>query len=115
MSYSDLAAKFTLTEGISTPKLNCPDVRTDGETLFRQSQLAITRVMHIFPQIFNKITRKVGVKYWLSKGRLLCAVRHRDFIPWCHVADISMLRDDYSVFLAKGAQISSKQCFLTEC
>ena len=68
--------------------------------------------MHIFPQIFNKITRKVGVKYWLSRGRLLCAVLHHDFIPFCHVADISMLRADYLVFLAKGARYLPSNVFL---
>lgn len=62
----------------------------DG-SLLRQHQLRMLEML----KYVDGICRKHGIKYWLSSGTLIGAVRHGGFIPWDDDLDIEMLMDDY--------------------
>lgn len=62
----------------------------DGSQL-RAMQLRMLEVL----EYFDSFCRSHGIRYWLSSGTLLGAVRHGGFIPWDDDVDIEMLPEDY--------------------
>ncbi|MDE6523352.1 MAG: LicD family protein [Muribaculaceae bacterium] len=62
----------------------------DGSDL-RRIQLRMLDML----KYIDKICQENGIKYWLSSGSCLGAVRHRGFIPWDDDVDIELQRQDY--------------------
>ena len=48
----------------------------------------------------DRVCRAHDIKYTLSDGTLLGAVRHKGFIPWDDDADVSMVRSEFERFKA---------------
>lgn len=76
----------------------------DGSLLRRQQLRMLEMLKYV-----DDICKKHNIKYWLSSGTLLGAVRHGGFIPWDDDLDIEMLRDDYDKLIRVLAEeISDK-------
>jgi lipopolysaccharide cholinephosphotransferase len=72
-----------------------PDEREKGETVLRQSQLVMLRMF----KIFDYLCRKHDIRYFLTGGTLLGAIRHNGFIPWDDDLDVCISRDNYEKFV----------------
>src|SRR5690606_12951138 len=72
-----------------------PDEREKGETTLRQCQLVMLRML----KILDYLCTKHDIKYFLTGGTLLGAVRHKGFIPWDDDLDVGMTRDNYEKFI----------------
>jgi lipopolysaccharide cholinephosphotransferase len=72
------------------------DNRETGETRIRQCQLVMLRML----KILDYLCIKYQIKYFLTGGTLLGAMRHAGFIPWDDDLDIGMTRDNYEKFTA---------------
>ena len=59
----------------------------------------------------DRLCRKYKIKYYLSSGTLLGAVRHKGYIPWDDDMDIEMLRDDYEKFKQIALKEMDKKYF----
>lgn len=64
-------------------------------SLLRRHQLCMLEML----KYIDSVCKKNDIKYWLSSGTLLGAVRHKGFIPWDDDCDIEMLRSDYKKLL----------------
>lgn len=58
-----------------------------------------------------RICTENDLRYFLTYGSLLGAIRHKGFIPWNDNIDIAMPRKDYDIFLRKAKeQLNSGLC-----
>jgi phosphorylcholine metabolism protein LicD len=75
-----------------------PDNREKGETPLRQCQLVMLRML----KIFDYLCAKHQIKYFLTGGSLIGAVRHHGFIPWDDDLDVGMTRYNYEKFIRQA-------------
>jgi lipopolysaccharide cholinephosphotransferase len=77
-----------------------PDERERGGTSLRQCQLVMLRML----KILDYLCIKYQIKYFLTGGSLLGAIRHQGFIPWDDDLDVGMTRDNYEKFMQYAVQ-----------
>ena len=67
---------------------------------------------------FRRVCEELGLRYYLTAGTLLGAIRHRGVIPWDDDIDVAMPREDYDRFAREGAAKLAKtycyQSYITE-
>ena len=91
-------------------KIECPDVRMQGESVIRQIQLLITRMLIVL----DAICQKHNISYWIASGTLVGAIRDKGFVPWDNDADVGMLRNDYEKFRVACAKDLPEDIFLQD-
>lgn len=60
----------------------------------------------------DRICKKENIKYWITDGTLLGAIRHKGFIPWDDDIDVCMLTKDYKNFLKIAKENLNSSTFL---
>lgn len=64
-----------------------------------KKQLSLDEIKQIELQIlieFREVCNELGLRYYLSGGTLLGAIRHKGFIPWDDDIDLAMPRSDFN-------------------
>ncbi|MBP5666945.1 MAG: LicD family protein [Salinivirgaceae bacterium] len=71
----------------------------------RPLQLKILEIL----QAVDKTCKEHNLRYYLTAGTMLGAIRHKGFIPWDDDADIAMPRPDYEKLIANAKEWMPKQ------
>lgn len=61
---------------------------------------------------FDRVCKKLKVRYLIFSGTLLGAVRHKGFIPWDDDIDMVMFRNDFEVFCKNAPSEIHERYFL---
>ena len=81
----------------------------------RKAQLLMLKIL----KEVHRVCEDNGIRYFLSDGTLIGAVRHNGFIPWDDDLDIGMLREDYEKFIDFAPEKFGKefclQIYKTDC
>ncbi len=94
---------YNLYEEMMNPgELFFEDEERDGFYIWTMMKRFWAAQMKVLAEI-DKICKKYGLTWYADNGTLLGAVRHGGYIPWDDDMDISMLRDDYRIFMEHAA------------
>lgn len=92
----------------------CEKINKDRETM-ELTEATLTELKKIeiaMLREFVNVCDQLKLRYYLLGGTLLGAVRHQGFIPWDDDIDVGMLREDYEIFLQKGAALLPEHLFI---
>lgn len=83
---------------VSNPSDLSPSVQAGLRERFNPEGSPLRRHQLLMLDMLKKIDRLCrdnGIRYWLSSGTCLGALRHKGFIPWDDDVDIEMLEEDF--------------------
>lgn len=69
----------------------------------KQQELSIKEIQTVSLEVLKQVTDlcdSLGLRYFLTYGTLIGAIRHKGFIPWDDDVDIMMPRPDYEKLLS---------------
>ena len=84
-------------------------VEIQGEDFRRMQLLQLELIKEL-----DRVCRLHHIRYTISCGTLLGAVRHKGYIPWDDDADITMLREDYERFKRHIGELNPEICFFQD-
>lgn len=87
------------------------EIEEDVEVIPCSLQEAQGVMIDILKEV-HRICEKHDIKYFISDGSLLGAIRHKGFIPWDDDLDISMIREDYNKFMEVAPKELSEEFFM---
>ena len=89
------------------------DVQSDFITDSYSGKLSTLRRIQLdMLREIDRICRRHGIRYFLSGGSMLGAVRHGGYIPWDDDIDVAMLREEYNRFKAVApAELNEKYSY----
>lgn len=64
---------------------------------------------------FDALCREKGLKYYMSCGTMLGAVRHKGFIPWDDDVDVYMPRPDYNLLMKHAKEWLPQNLNMINC
>lgn len=62
----------------------------------------------------DRVCRAHDIKYCMSYGTMIGAIRHKGYIPWDDDADISMLREEYETFKSVAHELDPAICYFQD-
>lgn len=80
-----------------------------GDDFRRMQQLELGMLVEL-----DRVCRAHNIKYAITCGTLLGAVRHKGFIPWDDDVDVTMLREEYEKFKKVCHELNPKICFFQD-
>lgn len=86
------------------------DIKIMPKEDFRKMQLLQLDML----KELDRVCRKHNIKYAITCGTLLGAIRHKGYIPWDDDADIAMLREEYDKFSKVANELDQGICFFQD-
>lgn len=87
----------------------------NGAVTLSDEQLRKMQLLQLDMMVeLDRICRKHDIKYCITYGTMIGAVRHKGYIPWDDDADISMLREEYEKFKSVADQLDPSICYFQD-